>query len=295
MRFTKRRLLAFLLLGVILWLASSAFVTWTFTRRSGPPYPEPSPEVAGLDVESHRLTTCDGEEVGAWLVRGEPQKGCVLLLHGYRGSRRQILPVMQGLARNRFTVLAITLRAHGDSTGEVNDLGWSARHDVAAAVEFLQHECPRRPVYIVGRSMGAAAAIFAAKNLDGQVSGYFLEEPYKDLESAAWNRLQHYLPPILDWVAYGGLRLWSPVFLPVDPHRISPHERVRDIPENVPVVFAAGSADRHAHLDEVRAMYQRIESHARLVVFDGAKHENLDQANPELYWTTVLDLLGRPQ
>ena len=141
-----------------------------------------------------------------------------------------MLPVMQWLAEAHFTVLAISLRAHGDSTGEINDIGWSARHDVTAAVAFLQRECPRQPVYIVGRSLGAAAAIFAAGELDGTVAGYFLEQPYKDLKSATWNRLQHYLPPVLDWIAYGGLRLWAPVFLPVDPDQLSPYDHIQDIP-----------------------------------------------------------------
>jgi alpha-beta hydrolase superfamily lysophospholipase len=292
----RRKLLAIIALaGLVLWLGSSALVAWLFTRRSGAPFPEPPPQAAWADVEARRLETCDGQQIGAWLVRGDPQKGCVVLLHGNNRSRRQMLAVMQCLAEARFTVLAISLRAHGDSTGEINDLGWSARHDVAAAVAFLQQECPRRPIYVVGRSLGAAAAIFAAEELKGQVAGYFLEQPYKDIKSAAWNRLRHYLPPGLDWVAYGGLRLWAPVFLPVAVDRLSTCDHIEDIPESVPVVFVTGSADRHAHLDEVTAMYRRIESHAKLVVFDGAEHVDLDRADPELYRKTLLDFVDRPR
>jgi alpha/beta superfamily hydrolase len=81
-----------------------------------------------------------------------------------------MLPVMQWLAEAHFTVLAISLHAHGDSTGEINDVGWSARHDVTAAVAFLQRECPKQPVYIVGGSLGAAAAIFAAGELVGRLA-----------------------------------------------------------------------------------------------------------------------------
>ena len=43
-------------------------------------------------------------------------KECVLLLHGNGESRQQMLPVIQILADAHFTVLAISLRAHGDST-----------------------------------------------------------------------------------------------------------------------------------------------------------------------------------
>jgi pimeloyl-ACP methyl ester carboxylesterase len=289
-----RKFLAIAALAALLvWLSFSALVAWKLTRRIHSAVTEPPPQVARFHVEGHRLETSDGEQIGAWLVRGDEQKDCVLLLHGNSASRGQMQPVMQWLADAGFTVLAISLRAHGDSTGTVNDFGWSARRDVMAAVDFLERECPRRPIYIVGRSLGAAAAIFAAGSLRERVAGYLLEQPYKDLKSATWNRLRHYLPPVLDWIAYGGLRLWAPVFLPVHVEQFSPYDRVQDIPQDVPVVFATGSADRHAHLEEVTAMYRRIESHAKLVVFDGAEHVDLDRADPKLYRTTLFRLIDR--
>ena len=198
---------------------------------------------------------------------------------------------MQWLAETHFTVLAISLRAHGDSTGEINDFGWSARRDVTAAVAFLQRECP-------GSRSTSSVARWAERrrssrleNWTDRVAGYFLEQPYKDLKSAAWNRLQHYLPPVLDWLAYGGLRLWAPAFLPVDPDCVSPYDHVQEIPENVPVVFIAGSADRHARLEDVKVMCGQIESHAQMIVFEGATHEPLDQYDPRLYRTTLFAFL----
>ena len=40
-------------------------------------------------------------------------------------------------------------------------------------------------------------------------------------------------------------------------------------------------------------MYQQIESHAQLIVFDGAVHEALDRYDPRLYQTTLFRFLGR--
>jgi uncharacterized protein len=140
-RLRRRRLLAIALLAALLvWLASSAYVAWKFTRRASPPYAEPVPQASWATLEEHRLSTSDGQEIGAWLIRGDPQKPCVLLLHGNGGARREMLPVMEWLTRERLTVLAISLRAHGDSTGEVNDFGFSARHDVVASVRWLRQQ-----------------------------------------------------------------------------------------------------------------------------------------------------------
>jgi uncharacterized protein len=288
----KRKVVAVLaILVLVFWLAASAFVDWKLTRRLGPPQPEPPPTVAWGPIEGHRLTTSDHQEIGAWLVRGDPQKPCVLLLHGIGGSRMQMFQVMQWLAEAHNTALAIAFRAHGDSTGELNDCGWAARHDVVAAVDFLRKECPGRPIFIVGRSMGAATAVFAAKELGSKVSGYFLEQPYKDLSSAVWIRIHNHVPAVLDLMAYAGLRLWAPVFLGASPSEISPYEHIVDIPENVPIVLAAGSADRLALLPDVTAMFDRVRSHARLVVFPGAGHVLLDVHNPQLYRRSLFGLL----
>jgi alpha-beta hydrolase superfamily lysophospholipase len=298
-RLSRRKLLAVLVFlvfsALVAWLAASALVAWSMTRRYHERSPEPPPQVASGSTESVRLQTSDGEEIGGWFVRGDRRKGCVLLLHGIGASRREMLPVMQWLAEAGYSVLAVSFRAHGDSTGNVIDIGWSARHDVVAAVKFLRRQCPGRPVYVVGRSMGAAAAIFAAKELQGDVAGYFFEQPYKDLKSAVWSRLHHHVPPGLDLVAYLGLRLWAPVFLPESPDEISPYEHIRAIPENVPIVFITGSADRHALLEDVKILYNRVQSHARLVVFPGAVHEALDRNNPQLYRSSLFQLLGERQ
>jgi uncharacterized protein len=296
MKHRKRILLAVgVLTATVLWLAASALVAWRLTRRSGEPFAEPPPVVGKGIAESLRLKTRDGEEVGGWLVRGDADKPCVLLLHGNGQSRAEMLPVMRWLAGAKYTVLAISLRAHGDSTGKVNDVGWSARHDVAAAVRFLRRESPERPVVVVGRSLGAAAAIFAADELKADVAGYFLGQPFKDLKTAVWCRLQYKLPPVLEWVAYGGLRIWSPAFLPVKPDRISPYDHIASIAPNVPVTIITGSADRHARLDDVKAVADQVQSGAKLVVFEGAAHEPLDRYDAKLYRDSLLELVEAVQ
>jgi uncharacterized protein len=108
----------------------------------------------------------------------------------------------------------ISFRAHGDSTGEINDIGYSARHDVIAAVAFLEQRRPGKPILVHGTSLGSAAAAFASGELAGRVRGYVLECPYRDVKSAVWNRTREYLPPVLDVIAYAGLRLVAPLVLP---------------------------------------------------------------------------------
>ena len=176
----------------------------------------------------------------------------------------------------------ISLRAHGDSSGEFNDIGYSARHDVVAAVEFLERRQPGRPIVVMGVSLGSAAAVFALGELGRRVHGYILESPYQDLKTAVWNRTATYLPPVFAQLAYVGLRAVSPLFVPhLD--EISPLRAIDGIPASVPVLIVAGEADPLARPAEAKALLERLAGHGDLLLFPGAGHHNLLDSAPDDY------------
>lgn len=278
--------------GVCLWLAASAAATWHLTRRSLPPFPEPPPRVEWARIEEQRVPTQDGETLGAWLWSGGSSPLCVVLCHGHRASRSSLLAIAEVLARAGHSFLAISHRAHGDSTGAGHDFGWSARADVVAAVELVESRLPGKRVIVLGQSLGAAAAVFAAGELSSRVRGYILESPYGDLKTAVRNRTGMYLSMGLDDVAYTGLLLWSGVFLPVGADEISTLEHAADIPAATPVLLLAGTEDRHASLTEIEALNARLGSRSRLVLFQGASHSKLWASDRELYARSVLQFIS---
>ena len=69
----SRRARRWLITAVVIpamWLLISLAVAYALTRRHGPRAAEPVPNFAGWTLESHRLTTSDGQEVGAWFAEG---------------------------------------------------------------------------------------------------------------------------------------------------------------------------------------------------------------------------------
>lgn len=287
-----RGLRALMALGIVLmlWLLGSLALGYRLTRRQRPWFAEPAPAVAWGPLESIRLRTRDGLGIGAWFAPGRPDRPIVLLLHGNKGCRRNSLGRAELFAGGGCGVFLISLRAHGDSAGEVNDIGFGARNDVAAAVEFLERRCPGRPVVVHGVSLGAAAATFAAADLGGRVRGYILESPYRDLKTAVRNRTRAYLPPVAETIAYAGLRLMAPLVLP-DFEKIAPVEAVGGIPAAVPVLILAGGADSLARPAEARALYDRVRDHARLVLFARGGHHDLTRVEPARYRRTLLDFV----
>jgi uncharacterized protein len=277
----RRRLLFYVGVGVPVWLLASLLVADQMTRRTMVMRLEPVPVVPWATFREHRLTTTDGQELGTWFVAGRADLPPVLLLHGNGGTRADCLDQAEWLVAAGYPVLLVTLRAHGDSTGDRNDLGYSARYDVVAAVDWLERNCPGRPV-VWGRSLGAAAAIFAAGELGDRIGGLVLDCPFRDLRTAVRNRLDLRLPSPLAWIAYTGLSLTAPLILG-DIDRISPLDAAGAISKSVPVLLLAGGSDQLATPAEAMAIGERIGARAEVVVFEGAGHVDLQRTDPTRY------------
>lgn len=285
-----RRWLIFVAALIPLWLLGSLLVAHQLTRRHRPRFDEPVPRVGWARFEGVRLPTADGHELGAWYAEGPADGPSVVLLHGNGGHRGHNLTQAELLAGAGCSVLPVTLRAHGDSTGDFNDIGYSARRDVVAAVEFLERRRPGRPIVVLGSSLGAAAATLASADLSRRVAGYILEAPYLDLKSAVRNRTRESLPIGLEWLAYQGLLLVSPLVVP-DLERTSPFQAIAAIPGEVPVLLLAGRLDRKATPEQIGMLHDRVRSHGRMVVFERAGHLGFLQSEPDLYRRTLLDFV----
>ena len=155
---------------VVVWLTASLFVSYKLTRRPHALVAEPPPSVTWAVIEPVRLHTSDGLELGAWYMPGRPGGPSAVLLHGYRSRRSESIPIAEILVNEGYSVLAVSMRAHGDSEGDYTDVGYSSRRDVEAAVAWLEQRRPGKPILVQGTSMGAAAAIYAAEDLQTRVS-----------------------------------------------------------------------------------------------------------------------------
>lgn len=291
--FTLRRIVQLAAGAVLLWLALAFTVEWWLLHRRGSRAHETLPTaLAGRAVEL-RLHARDGVELGAWWLAVPDARAAALVLHGNSGSRSSSAAQMLALERHGISSLALSLRAHGDSGGEVNDLGWSARADVVCALDELARRAPNTRVVVLAHSLGAAAALYSAAETHARVSVWLLDAPYLDLESAVRHRLACFLPPVLDEVAWLGMRLWARVLLEPRVEDLAPIECVGALPREAVVVFLAGSADRYAPLADARTLCAAAGPDAELEIFDGCGHTDLFSADGARYLAALERALAR--
>ena len=289
----RRRILvglAVFLFVVVVWFSSIYCVARALTARRQAQFEETIPASLTGKVEPERLKTRDGETLGAWYLPGHAEWPCIVVVHGWSGCRAASVEYGLLFAAEGYSVLMITLRAHGDSSGERIDFGYSARNDVVAAVEYLERRRPGQRILLFGRSMGAAAVAFAAEDLGRRASGYILESVYANLRTAVRNRTRSIFPPLIEPLIYGSLTLVAPT-VQIDLERTQPAQVLAGVPADIPVLILSGAKDLHTVPAEAEAVFNAVRSHGKLVSFPNAGHYDLLTSDPDRYRTVILDFL----
>lgn len=156
-----------------------------------------SPGDLGLRFETLNFPVRDernGEKlkIAAWWIPDEAARGrCVVLIHGYADAKVGAIawaPTFHALGVN---ILALDLRAHGESEGRYTTGGYFERHDVSQVIDQLRAERPNqtRQMAIFGISLGAAVAaatvVFRAETLQlRDIDAVILECPFSDYRDA---------------------------------------------------------------------------------------------------------------
>jgi fermentation-respiration switch protein FrsA (DUF1100 family) len=117
-----------------------------------------TPQDIGLDYETVRLETADGEQLHGWYVAAQNARATLLFCHGNAGNishRLESLRIYHELGLN---VLIFDYRGYGLSTGKASEAG--TYRDADAAWRYLLDERGLAPqdIVIAGRSLGAAVA-----------------------------------------------------------------------------------------------------------------------------------------
>lgn len=131
--------------------------------------------------------------------RGDRPVAAVLLVHGGRQDRSEWAPLLPELHARGWATLAIDLRGHGQTGGEIADWGAffndpdGVPHDVEAAMGYLAEQAgvdPKR-IAVVGSSVGANLACVAVEKWSARGAVFFSgkTEAARNLAGGELNKL----------------------------------------------------------------------------------------------------------
>lgn len=232
---------------------------------------------ADLRASNVRIAT-PGGHVAGWLVKGTTGRGAVLLMHGVRGNRGDMLARARFLARDGFTVLLIDLPSHGESSGDRITFGAHEKDGANAALAYLAHEFPAERIGVIGVSLGAAALVLAHPR--PEPAAVVLESMYPTIGEAVANRLARRLGAAGGWLA-PLLVQQLPLRTGVSPAMLRPVDAIGALA--CPVFVISGAADSHTPAQETRRIFAAIRGPKQLWLLDGAAHVDLHDFAPEEY------------
>jgi uncharacterized protein len=260
-----------IVLVVVAVLAASLGLLWAFQRRLiYLPSPGPVPPAASVlpGAEDVTFETADGLQLHGWFVPGAvdspapPRPGpAVLVCNGNGGDRSMRAALAAALSRMGLAVLLFDYRGYGGNPGSPSEEGLAA--DARAALGYLAGRPevdPRRVVYL-GESLGAAVALRLA--VERPPAALVLRSPFASLAEVG---RRHY------------------PFLPVSlllRDRYDSAARVGRL--TAPLLVVAGGRDRIVPAGHSRRLFAAAPEPKRLVVLDGAGHNDHDLlAGPRL-------------
>lgn len=260
--------------------------------------PVPRDVGPGLDLlpaaENVRIPSASGSILGGWWLAGtRPGGAAVVLMHGVRRSRLNMVKRAQVLHAHGFAVLLFDFQAHGESPGKHITFGRLEAMDAAAAVQWVRDRLPHERVGVIGVSLGGAATLLGAEPLP--VDALVLESVFPDIDAALTNRLHRRFGPV--WgplvtpVLAPLLMLLMPPILGVRPEALRPVEQIGSV--TAPVLVASGTADRGTTLPETEALFRQAPEPKHLWTVQGAGHVDLERFDPDPYWAVVLPFLTK--
>jgi hypothetical protein len=157
-----------------------------------------SPADLGLEFENVSYQVIDEQsggklKIAGWWIpsaagfasAGNARGRCAVILHGYSDAKVGGIAWAPLLRSFGFNILAIDLRAHGESGGANTSAGFWERHDVNQVLDQTKSERPgdARQILLFGVSLGAAvAAATAAMRED--LWAVILESPFATFRRA---------------------------------------------------------------------------------------------------------------
>lgn len=158
----KRGTLLLLALLLLAWALIPALRAFTLvanaSHRSAPIAPN------DLHVQNVRFQATDGIQLAGWLVIVSPDAPTIILVHGFKGSRSDMLPWARFLSAAGYNVLLYDSRGCGESEGWGIALGAREPDDVVGAVRYLQQrsDLHTKRFGALGISLGAGIVLLAA-------------------------------------------------------------------------------------------------------------------------------------
>jgi pimeloyl-ACP methyl ester carboxylesterase len=261
------------LIPIVFLGAAAAVITPRLLKRAFTPPKRDVDQVPadfGLDATTMWIDGPNGKRLHAWWIPTEGTAPAVIVMHGWGGTSADMLPIGPGLHNSGFHTLFVDARKHGRSDNEDFMSMPRFAEDIEAAIRIMHERSDVTAVGVIGHSVGASAAIYAAAG----------ETPPDALVAVA--SFAHPGEMMNDNFPFPAPVTWAilQIVERMIGHRydeIAPRNRIGDV--TVPVMLMHGEEDTVIPVTDSMELHGRLPGSELIIVPDGT-HSDLEPFEP---------------
>jgi hypothetical protein len=232
------------------------------------------PKDAGLPQETLTLVMPDGVPLHGWFVkRTSGAVGTIIYLHGVGDCKIGGVPIARFLYSLGYNIFLYDSRQHGESGGRYCTYGYYEKHDLKFVIDHLlsRQDVSIGPIGVFGTSMGAAIAIQAAV-LDPRIRAVVAEASFTSLRDVIVEYQRRIIKLPWHFLRNAAMARSQKVGR-FKGREVSPLDDVARL--RTPILFIHGTDDTFIRLDHSQKLYAAANEPKKLVVIDGADHNDI--------------------
>mgnify|MGYP001778809402 FL=1 len=255
-------------------------------------------EAYKIKIESNRKITIaasDGIELVGHYYERKKNAPCIIFIHGlWSNCYTNGVPIYRITEENGWNLLLVSLRAHGESGGNVSTLGVLEKYDCRDWVNWVVSEYGEQtPIFLMGISMGGAVALMSSdlglpESVCGIIDDAGFTSPLEMIKANSKEKIHHkILSDLFTQFVNVGTKIWGGFDLK------EANACVAVSKTSVPVLILHGDKDKQAPVSMAYKIYDSCKSERELYIVSGSEHTDCYRSNPEKYESIVSEFLKK--
>ena len=222
---------------------------------------------------------------------GEMNHKYAIVVHGYTSSAEGMTRYIRNFYKQGYHVLAPDLRGHGESEGEYIGMGWHDRLDMLQWIDEVIKLDPDAEIVLFGISMGGATVMMTAgEELPSNIKVIVEDCGYSSVSNVFVYQLKD-LFGLPEFPVLNAANTITNIRAGFDLYEASAVEQVAK--SEKPILFIHGDQDTFVPYGMLDEVYNKANVEKEKLIINGAGHGEAEKVDPETYWNTVWEFIGR--